>query len=147
MKSDLSPVLDGPVEVGGLTLRPFTFGSLALCRQLGLTMFTDEPDEGDDSLSEGELQAKYEKEFNEGVWQNQIATFLWIQSQPVDDVLRTVRDDTWEAAVERFQWDLEIAKMPEYLAEVRRISSGISEFAVDVLPKGDDGEDDTPGKS
>ena len=61
-----------PAMVGGNRLRPFSLGTLNLCRQLKLTLFTDA--QADEQLTEEERQ-------------RQIAAFAWMQSAPLKEVL------------------------------------------------------------
>ena len=65
-------------EAGALKLRPFSAGTLTLCRALGLTMITGASKEQLDELTADEKQ-------------RQLTTFLFIQSQPVDVVKKAVK--------------------------------------------------------
>jgi len=63
---------------GALTLRPFSAGTLTLCRALGLTMIAGASKEQLDALTADEKQ-------------RQLTTFLFIQSQPLDVVKKAVK--------------------------------------------------------
>lgn len=107
----------------GLELRPFTFGTLQLCRKLGLDIFTGErevtEDEGGDV---------------DGDSLSQIQTFIWLQSQPVKDVLRAVKNGTWEDEVLEFAFGLELSDMNEIMASINEIGD-VASTAVDVVEK------------
>jgi hypothetical protein len=65
-------------EAGALTLRPFSAGTLTLCRALGLSMIAGATKEQLDALTTDEKQ-------------RQLTTFLFIQSQPLDVVKKAVK--------------------------------------------------------
>lgn len=65
-------------EAGGITLRPFSAGTLTLCRALGLTMV------GGGDKAQVEALSADDK-------QRQLTTFLFIQSQPLDVVKKAVK--------------------------------------------------------
>ena len=65
-------------EAGGITLRPFSAGTLTLCRALGLTMVV-----GGDKDQVAALSADDK--------QRQLTTFLFIQSQPLDVVKKAAK--------------------------------------------------------
>lgn len=136
MSEQIEALLEGPREITltngkTITLRPFTFGSLGLCKKMGLTMFSGS--EEDEALNEDESM-------------QQLQAFFWMQSQPVNDVLGAIRQGTWQDAVEEFGFVLPLHEMQTLMAEMNRISGMVREAAVDVLPKGDDDTDkDAPG--
>lgn len=120
-------------QVGGNRLRPFSLGTLNLCRQLKLTLFTDA--QADETLSDE-------------VRQRQIAVFAWMQSAPLKEVLRAVRAGTWEDAVTEFEFNLSVDTIPTLVAEIGRIATLAAAAAVEVVPKPGGGEDkDAPPKS
>lgn len=135
----VDPVLEGPKDMvlangEKITLRPFTFGSLTLAHKLGLTIFTGEGEEPDpDSDVDDEMLG-------------QLQTFIWMQSQPIDDVLHHVRYGDWEDAVLEFSFNLPLHEAQTLFSEIQRISDLAGEAAVDVLPKDSDSDDDTPGE-
>ena len=65
-------------EAGGITLRPFSAGTLTICRALGLTMVVGGDKAQVEALSADEKQ-------------RQLTTFLFIQAQPVDVVKKAVK--------------------------------------------------------
>ena len=65
-------------ETGGITLRPFSAGTLTICRALGLTMVVGGEKEQIEALSADDKQ-------------RQLTTFLFIQSQPLDVVKKAVK--------------------------------------------------------
>ncbi len=65
-------------EAGGITLRPFSAGTLTICRALGLTMVVGGDKEQVEALSADDKQ-------------RQLTTFLFIQSQPLDVVKKAVK--------------------------------------------------------
>lgn len=64
-------------EAGSLKLRPFSAGTLTLCRKLGLTMILGSADDKA-ALSDEEKQ-------------RQITAFLFIQSAPIETVKKAVK--------------------------------------------------------
>lgn len=122
-----------PTIAAGCRLRPFSLGTLNLCRQLNLTLFTDP--QADETLSEAERQ-------------RQIAAFAWIQSASLKEVLAAVRTGIWEEAVTEFEFNLSVDTIPSLVAEISRIATLAAAAAVEVVPKPGGGEDrDAPPKS
>lgn len=117
---------EGAKEFGKITLRPFTVGTLSLCRQLQLSMFTGE---GDDSKLDQ---------------QRQIMAFAWAQSAPLAQVLQAVRAGKWIEAVEEFEFGIIPAQITELVEEINRISTAIKAAAVDVEDKPNSGDEDAP---
>ncbi len=110
-------------KAAGIELRPFTFGTLQLCRKLGLDIFTGEREasEGDD----GDFDADS---------LNQIQTFIWLQSQPIKHVLRAVKNNTWEDEVLEFSFGLELSDMNDIMSSINEIGD-VATTAVDVVEK------------
>lgn len=117
---------EGLKEFGKITLRPFTVGTLSLCRQLKLSMFTGE---GSDSGLDQ---------------QRQIMAFAWAQSAPLAQVLQAVRSGKWVEAVEEFEFGIIPAQITELVEEINRISTAIKAAAVDVEEKPNTGDEDAP---
>jgi len=123
-------------SAAGIELRPFTFGTLQLCRKLGLDIFT------------GEREAS---ETEDGDFDDdsliQIQTFIWMQSQPLKQVLRAVKNGSWEDEVLEFAFGLELADMNEIMASINEIGD-VATTAVDVVEKpereGEKGEGTPP---
>jgi hypothetical protein len=121
----------GATQVGSLRLRPFSLGTLTLCRRLGLTLFLDE---------EAELP-DHEK-------QRQIVAFAWAQSAPMPEVLAALRTGTAEEKIAEFEFGLDLGDLPALVAEIQRIGELAAAAAVEVAPKpGTSGEEGTPPNS
>jgi len=117
---------EGSKEFGKITLRPFTVGTLSLCKQLKLSMFTGE---GDDSGLDQ---------------QRQIMAFAWAQSAPLTQVLQAVRSGKWIEAVEEFEFGIIPSQITELVEEINRISTAIKAAGVDVEEKPNTGSEDAP---
>jgi hypothetical protein len=118
----------GETVIGGLHLRSFSLGTLNVCRQLDLTLFLD--DEVD--LSDEEKQ-------------RQIVAFAWVQSAPLSEVLSALRTGNAIERIAEFEFQLDVAALPELITEIQRISELAAAAAVEVAPKpGRSGEDDAP---
>lgn len=122
-----------PTAAAGLRLRPFSLGTLNLCRQLGLTLFTD---------------AQAEEKISDEERQRQIAAFAWLQSAPLKEVLHAVRAGTWQNAVNEFEFSLSVDTIPALVAEIGRIATLAAAAAVEVVPKPGASQDEgAPPKS
>ena len=77
-QTNIDTFITPATEAGGITLRPFSAGTLTLCRALGLTMVV-----GGDKDQVAALSADDK--------QRQLTTFLFIQSQPLDVVKKAVK--------------------------------------------------------
>lgn len=129
-KDNFDAIIDGETTIAGITLRPFTFGSMTLCRKLGLTIFTGDKD----------------NELNDTDQLDQLCTFFWMQSNPVKEVLASVRDESWKEKVEDFSHQIPMHEMGKLMDEITRISNLAQEAAVDVIPKDSDAaEEGEPG--
>ena len=114
--------------LGGLRLRPFSLGTLNVCRQLELTLFLD----GEAELGDEEKQ-------------RQIVAFAWVQSATLTEVLAALRTGTANERIAEFEFQLDVAALPELITEIQRISELAAAAAVEVAPKpGRSGEDDAP---
>ena len=125
--------IEPPAEIAGLTLRPFSLGSLSICRRAKLTMLTGEakPEELDDDAK-----------------QQQIVAFLYIQSQPILEVLKAIKDpDFMGNHVLPFAMTLPLSAIPAAVAEIQRIMDAASAAYVEVQPKPDEKPDDAPPNS
>ena len=122
-----------PATVGSLRLRPFSLGTLNLCRQLQLTLFTEPKSEN--TLSEEERQ-----------WQ--LTVFAWLQSAPLRHVMSAVRSGSWKEEVAEFEFSLSVDTLPTLIAEISRIATLAAAAAVEVVPKpGATDDKDAPPKS
>ena len=77
-EANLDSFIAPATESGGITLRPFSAGTLTICRALGLTMVVGGDKEQVEALSADDKQ-------------RQLTTFLFIQSQPLDVVKNAVK--------------------------------------------------------
>ena len=77
-QSNIDAFIEPAPETSGLKLRPFSAGTLTLCRALGLTMITGASQEQLEAMSADDKQ-------------RQLTTFLFIQSQPLDAVKKAVK--------------------------------------------------------
>jgi len=113
-----------------------------LCKKLGLTMFTGEAeDTGDD----GDDADDGEGALDDSMVQ-QLQTFFWMQSTPVPELLKSVRDGSWELEVEEFGLFLPVHEMETLMSEVNRISAMAAAVSVDVEPQGSGTDNsDVPG--
>lgn len=72
--------LEGSHEIGPLTLRPLTWGSMLLAEVMDITVI----------LYGGEIIGHSKQDIDE-----QLSLILWMQSRPVPEILQCVRDGTW----------------------------------------------------
>ena len=115
-------------SAGGITLRPFSAGTLTLCRALGLTMITGATKEQIEAMSADEKQ-------------RQLTTFLFIQSQPLDVVkkaVKTAREN--RAAFEEeyllpFELELPVTAMFEAMQQLEQSLVSIEAAQIEVLPR------------
>ena len=122
-------ITDGPVDLAGLKLRPFTLGTLDLCRQLGLTMFVD----GSVPTDSAERM-------------RQVAAYLFIQSEPLDTVLKAVDDLGFEKTHLRpFKFRLTPDVIGAAMALIEKNLSAAGAAVVDIEPRGK--ADDPPPNS
>lgn len=126
---------NGERRVGGINLRPFSYGSMQLAYLLNLSLFTGEGEDG-----KGEELSDVEK-------QRQIVTFAWMQSAPIDEVVAAVQDGTAKARVLKFSLGITFEMIPELMAEINRIGEMVSASAVRVESKHPSSDDEAPGKS
>src|SRR3954462_12370705 len=95
------------LEVGTLKLRPFSLGTLSLCRRLNLDMITGDRDAAD--LTDDEKQM-------------QIVAFIFIQSQPMIEVLRAAKDpDFMVNFILPFSMNLPVDALPQAIAELQKV--------------------------
>ena len=122
---------EAETTVTGLRMRPFSLGTLNLCRQLNLTLFLDETAE----LTDAEKQ-------------RQLVAFAWAQSAPLNEVLAAIRNGTAQERIDEFEFNLSIDVLPGLLGEIARISKLAAAAAVEVAPKPGSGiEEDAPPNS
>ncbi len=114
--------LDGSSkQIGPVLLRGFTIGTLNACRVMGLSMFTEQ------------TQAPVELSTEEK--QRQAMAFAWAHSAPRGEVLDAIEDGTWPRKVKEFEFDLEIAALPDFIRAITYISKRASAAAVQISPR------------
>ena len=119
-------------KIAKYNVRSFSYGSLQLAYLLNLSLFT------------GATQA----EVTEREIQRQISTFVWMQSAPQDEVISAVTNGTAETEVLKFSLNVDLADLPDLLAEVNKIGDQISANEVRVESKYKSAEEEVPpGKS
>ncbi len=122
---------DGPQEISGLKLRPFTLGTLDLCRELGLTIF-----------SEGKVPLDSVERMR------QIAVYLFIQSEPLDAVLKAVEEPEFEKNHLRlFKFRLTPGAVEAAWSLIERNLSHAGAAVVDIEPRPGAKGDDPPPNS
>jgi len=119
MNSQIFPITDGPQILAGLKLRPFTLGTMELCRQLNLSMFCD-----------GEVP----EDTNERV--RQVAAYLFIQSEPLALVLAMVDSKDFDRECLRpFKFRLTPAVIDAAIDVIGKNLQGAGEMVVEVEQK------------
>jgi hypothetical protein len=117
-------------QIGDFKLRPFTVGSLPLCKKLGLTQFMG-----------GEQPA----DFDQVEQLRQVAGFLFIHCEPIEDLLRLIRDpQALEDALLRYQLTIPISILPDVLVEIERTSNMAAAAAVEIVAKPGSASQETP---
>lgn len=122
-------LLRGPMEIDGLTLRPFSLRSRLNCMALGLTLFTE---------AEGVELSPLQIE-------EQILALAWERSQPVGVVRKAIDAGTAWDAIDDFADSLPLGALPKLVAEINRVASEIKEQTVTVVPRSDSVDKDAPG--
>ncbi|MEQ1861994.1 MAG: hypothetical protein ABMA13_18910 [Chthoniobacteraceae bacterium] len=124
-------------EASGITLRPFSAGTLTLCRALGLTMVIGGDKEQLEALSADDKQ-------------RQLTTFLFIQSQPLDVVKKAVqlaRDDRQAFEDEfllPFELELPVTAMFTAMAQLENNLTAIEAAQIEVLSRPSGKKEATP---
>ena len=115
-------------EAGGITLRPFSAGTLTICRALGLTMVVGGDKEAVEALSADDKQ-------------RQLTTFLFIQSQPLDAVRKAVklaREDRQAFEDEYllpFELELHVTAMFTAMTQLESNLTAIEAAQIEVLSR------------
>ena len=111
---------DGARQVGKLTFRPFTVGSMTACKKLGLWMFTgDQPEMVPDEIEQT----------------RQSVALAWIQTTPVPELLKAFRNGTAQDEVDAFAFGIGSAEAAAIKTEIIRMTEGIAVAAVDVVQR------------
>ena len=115
-------------EAGALKLRPFSAGTLTLCRTLGLTMITGAAPEELAAIGADEKQ-------------RQLTTFLFIQSQPLDVVKKAVQLARRDREVFEneyllpFELELPVTAMFAAMRQIEESLVAIEAAQIEVLPR------------
>lgn len=112
--------LEDGLIIKDFKLRNFSAGTLTLCRKLKLSLFTEEKKAEEISDEESLLQ---------------LATFAWMQSAPIADVLRHVREGTYADEVELFSFGLALDSLGELTKQIKRLAAQSAAAIVKVQPK------------
>ena len=137
-QTNLDTFIEPASEASGITLRPFSAGTLTLCRALGLTMVVGGDKEQIEALSADDKQ-------------RQLTTFLFIQSQPLELVKKAVKlaredrqvfDDEYLLP---FELELPVTAMFTAMAQLENNLTAIEAAQIEVVarPKGS-GKEPTP---
>ena len=124
-------------EAGGITLRPFSAGTLTLCRALRLTMVMGGDKEQIETLSHEDKQ-------------RQLTTFLFIQSQPLDVVKKAVklaREDRQAFEDEYllpFEMELPVTAMFTAMAQLEHNLTAVEAAQIEVLSRPGGKKEATP---
>lgn len=124
--------LDVPLIVDGFKLRAFTAGSVTTCRKMGLSLFL-----GDEGAEDAAKLTPAERN-------RQALAFAWVHAAPLGEVMRKVRDGTWNEAVDLFEFSISLESVPKILAEIRRVAEQAGEAAVDVVNRSGSNEGEKP---
>jgi hypothetical protein len=108
-------------EIGDFKLRPFTLGSVTLCKKLGLSQFTGE---------------KTDAPMDQVEQLRQVSGFLFIHCEPVERVLRAVRDQSkLEEELLRYQLQIPLSIVPEVMDEIQRVGDMTAAASVEIVEK------------
>jgi hypothetical protein len=122
---------DGMISAGDLVLRPFTLGTLDLCQEIGLTLFTGESAD-DISTSDKTRQA---------------ATYLWMQSEPIDSVLAAVEKGKVKETVRRWMFKIPPSVLEEATPKIMASIEAATAARVEVEEKPDHKPETAPPNS
>jgi hypothetical protein len=125
----MTNLLLGPVEIDGITLRPFTLRSRLNCMALGLTLFTD---------TEGAPLSPLQVE-------EQILALAWERSHPVVAVRKAIDAGTAWDEIHSFADSMPLTALPKLIAEINRVASEIKDATVQVAPRTEGEDKDAPG--
>lgn len=125
----MSNFLLGPIEIDGITLRPFTLRSRLNCMALGLTLFTET-----DGTALSPLQVE-----------EQILALAWERSQPVSVVRKAIDAGIAWDEIHSFADSMPLTALPKLISEINRVAAEIKDATVQVVPRNDTDDKDAPG--
>ena len=137
-QTNLDTFIAPAAEAGALALRPFSAGTLTLCRALNLTMVTGATADQLEAMTADEKQ-------------RQLSTFLFIQSQPIEVVKKAVKlaRENREAFENEyllpFEMELPVTAMFAAMQQLEDSLGAIEAAQIEVVarPKGS-GKEPTP---
>jgi hypothetical protein len=99
-------------------------GSVTLCKKLGLSQFSGE---------------KVEEPMDQVEQLRQVAGFLFIHCEPVEKVLRAVRErQGLEDELLRYQLQIPLTIVPAVMAEIQRVGDMTAAASVEIVDKPSD---------
>jgi len=101
-----------------IVLRTFSLMTMELCEKMGLTMMMDGPD----GLDNAAIIA-------------QVTAFAWAQSAPIPEVMKHLKEGTWEDQVELFKFRLDIPVISKLLDDVGRLAKQAAASAFELKKK------------
>ena len=119
--------IEGDRQIGGLTLRPWTSGSKMYAAKMGLTIFEGKAE----GLSEMEAE-----------WQ--VHAFAWMQSAPLQEVISSVRNNTFRDKVDAFMFEVSLPLLPQLCDEITRIGQLVQAQMIAVAPRPNSTDKDAP---
>ena len=127
-EANLKTFVEPAPSAGGLTLRPFSAGTLTLSRALGLTIITGATKEQLEAIPADEKQ-------------RQLTTFLFLQSQPLDVVKKAVklarenRQAFEDEYLLPFELELPVTAMFETMKQIEANLTSIEAAQIEVLDR------------
>lgn len=119
--------IEGERQIGSLTLRPWTSGSKMYASKMGLTIFEGKGD----GLSEADIE-----------WQ--VHAFAWMQSAPLQEVISSVRNNTFKEKIDAFMFTVSIPLLPQLCEEITRIGETVKAQMIAVAPRPNSSDKDAP---
>lgn len=119
--------IEGDRQIGSLTLRPWTSGSKMYAVKMGLTIFEGKAD----GLSESDIE-----------WQ--VHAFGWMQSAPLQEVIASVRNNTFREKIDAFMFSVSIPLLPQLVEEISRIGEMVKAQMIAIAPRPNSSDKDAP---
>ena len=120
------------VEIGGLKLRPFTYGTLLLAHMLDLPL----------------IRGAEIEEFSEANIHCQICTFAWMQAVSPATVTKAIREQQVESSVLEFAMrEMTPPRIEGIMNHLAVVSAMVQAATVRAESRHKGSEDDPPGKS
>jgi hypothetical protein len=122
-------LLRGPIEIEGITMRPYSIRSRMNCLALGLTLFTE---------TEGVELTPLQIE-------EQIMALAWERSQPLKVVRKAIDSGTAWEAIDEFSDSLPPTAYVRIVSEINRVAEEMRKHAVEIVPRSGGEDKDAPG--